>query len=213
MNTYVKYVPNVYLAQCEDSHVKGETITVTTQHGKENECIVHNLIFEKGGKYYYSITRADGFNSQQRALNKADKLSGYAENAVKRSNQYYEASQEGRDFLALGEPIKVGHHSEKRHRALIERNHNRMGRSVAEAEKAQTLEDRAAYWAKMASKVDISMPESIEMYAHKVEVTTDRHEGLKSGKYPREHSYSLVYANKERKEAEKMYELAKKLWA
>ena len=56
------------------------------------------------------------------------------------------------------------------------------------------------------------MPESVEMYAHKVEVKRERHEGFKSGKYPREHSFSLTYAKKELNEAEKMYELAKKLW-
>lgn len=213
MNNYVKFCPNVFLAECAEKHEKGEVITLTTKYGKENECIVHNLIFEKNDKFYYSITREDGFNSQQRAANRAEKLEGYAANAEKRSTEWYEKSNEGRDFLALGEPIKIGHHSEKRHRALIERNWNRMGNSVAEAEKAKDYEGRAEYWAKMASKVDISMPESIEMYAHKVEAAKERHEGLKSGKYPRQHSYSLTYAKKELNEAEKMYQLAKRLWA
>src|SRR5690606_5676202 len=91
----------------------------------------------KDGGFLYSITRADGFNAQERAKNKADKLNGYAGNADKRSNQYYEASQEGRDFLSLAEPIKVGHHSEKRHRELIDRNWERMRKSVNEADKAE----------------------------------------------------------------------------
>lgn len=212
MNTYIKYCPNVFLAQCTEPHTKGETITVTTKYGKENECIVHNLIAEKNGMYYYSITRADGFNSQQRAADRAEKLNGYAANAEKRSDAYYQASQEGRDFLALGEPIKIGHHSEKRHRALIERNHVRMGKSVAEAEKAKEYESRAEYWERMANKIDLSMPESVEFFEHKLEQKKERHDGLKSGKYPREHSFSLTYAKKELNEVEKQLQIAKKLW-
>lgn len=60
MNTYQKFVPNVYLAKCEEKHEKGDEILVTTKYGKENECIVFNLIFERDGFYYYSIVRADG---------------------------------------------------------------------------------------------------------------------------------------------------------
>jgi hypothetical protein len=213
MNTYAKYCPNVFLAQCTEAHEKGETIIVETRHGKENECIVHNLIFEKAGMFYYSITRADGFNTQQRAIDKAERLEGFAANAEARSKKYYEASQEGKEFLVLAEPIKVGHHSEKRHRALIERNWNRMGKSVAESEKAEELASRAEYWASMSRKIDISMPESIDFYAHKMEQKKERHEGLKSGKYTREHSFSLTYAKKELNEVKKLYELAKKLWA
>lgn len=46
MNTYSKYVPNVFLAKCSEKHEKGEVIEVTTKYGKENECIVFNLIYE-----------------------------------------------------------------------------------------------------------------------------------------------------------------------
>lgn len=214
MNTYAKYAPNVFLAECESQHEKGETIIVTTKHGKENECVVHNFIFTgRNGKHYYSITRADGFNSQQRAINKAEKLNGFAANAEKRSMDWYEKSNEGKDFLVLAEPIKVGHHSEKRHRALIERNWNRMGNSVKESEKAEALAARAEYWESQANKIDASMPESVEYYQYLLEKKKERHEGLKSGKYPREHSFSLTYAKKEVNETEKLYELAKRLWA
>jgi len=65
MNTYSKYVPNVFLAKCSEKHEKGEVIEVTTKYGKENECIVFNLIYERDGFYYYSIVRADGFNVQE----------------------------------------------------------------------------------------------------------------------------------------------------
>lgn len=107
MNRYVKYKPNVRLAECDQEHEKGSIITLQTKYGKENEHYVHNLIYTRGGKFYYSITRADGFNSQVRAEKKAEKYNGYAGNAEARSNTYYQKSNKDKDFLSLGEPIKV----------------------------------------------------------------------------------------------------------
>lgn len=212
-NTYAKYCPNVFVAKCPEKHEKGEVIPVTTKYGKENDSIVFNLVAEKDGFYYYSIVRADGFNVQERAKAKAERYSNWAASAEKRSTQYYEASNEGRDFLALGEPIKVGHHSEKRHRALIDRNWNRMGKSVAESEKAEQHEGKAEYWERKANDINLSMPESIEYFEYKVEQAKERHEGLKNGTIERSHSYSLTYAKKDLNEAEKNLKTAKKLWA
>src|SRR5690554_5032869 len=107
--TYAKYCPNVWLAKCPERHEKGDIINVTTRYGKESESIVFNLVMEKDGFFYYSIVRADGFNIQERAKTKAERYEKWAESAEKKSEQYHEASNEGRDFLALAEPIKVGH--------------------------------------------------------------------------------------------------------
>ena len=213
MNTYQKYCPNVYLAKCEEQYEKGEIIEVETKYGKPNESIVFNLIAEKDGYFYYSIVRADGFNVQEWAKRKADRLNGAASNAEKKSGQYWNASQEGKDFLVLAEPIKVGHHSEKRHRALIDRNWNRMEKCVQFSDKAETYAQRAEYWEAKASAINLSMPESIEYYEFKLEQATAKHEELKSDASKRDHSYSLTYAKKEVNEAKKNLEIANKLWA
>lgn len=212
MNTYYKFAPNVFLAKCEEKYEKGDIIIVETKRGKENESIVFNLIAEKGGFYYYSIVRADGFNVQARAKAKAERYRDWAESAQRKSAEYMDASNEGRDFLVLGEPIKVGHHSEKRHRALIERNWNRVGKSVEYSDKAVSHEDKAAYYDSISDTINLSMPESIDYYEYKLEVATEYHTGLKSGKYEREHSYSMSYAKKAVNEAKKNYDLAVKLW-
>ena len=73
MNTYAKYCPNVFVAKCQERHERGEVIEVSTKYGKNNECIVYNLVAENNGYYFYSIVRADGFNSQRWAENKAEK--------------------------------------------------------------------------------------------------------------------------------------------
>lgn len=211
-NTYCKFMPNVFVAKCPQQHEKGETIQVTTKYGKENECIIFNLLGQKEGFYYYSIVRADGFNVQEWAKRRAEKLQNAALNAEKKSNKYYEASKEGKDFLVLGEPIKIGHHSEKRHRALIERNHNRMGKCVEYSKIAETYESRVEYWEGKANTINLSMPESLEYYEYELEKAKKKHEGLKNGTIEKAHMYSLTYAKKELNEIEKKLTAAKKLW-
>lgn len=213
MNTYSKYMPNVFLAKCEEKQIPGSVILLSTKYGKENECIVFNLIYEKDGFFYYSIVREDGFDSREWAKRRAEKLNNASANATKKSNEYYQASHEGKDFLALAEPIKVGHHSEKRHRALIERNWNRMGKSVEYADKASGYDQRAEYWEKKGEAINLSMPDCLEYFEFLLEKAQKEHEDLKSGKTERSHSFSLTYAKKHLNEVSKKLEIAKKLWA
>ena len=217
MNTYRKYCPNVFVAQCTEKHEKGDTIMVETKYGKENECIVHNFVGYTGTKenpmYCYSITRSDGYNNQERARNKVEKLNSWADNADKKGDEWRERSNEGKDFLALAEPIKVGHHSEKRHRALIERNWNRMSNAMEEFKKADAYRERTVYWENMANKIDLSMPESLEFFAIQLEEAKEYHQFLKDNPAERPHGMSLSYASKKVKDLKSKYETAVKLWA
>ena len=216
MNTYRRYCPNVFVAQCEEKHEKGDTIMVETKYGKENECIVHNFVGYTGTKekpmYCYSITRTDGYNNQERAKSKVEKLNNWADNANKKGSDWQEKSDEGKDFLALGEPIKVGHHSEKRHRALIERNWNRMSNAMEEYKKADTYRERTAYWESMANKIDLSMPESLEFFEIQLEEAKEYHQFLKDNPAERPHGMSLSYASKKVKDLKSKHETAVKLW-
>ncbi len=213
MNTYVKYCPNVFVAKCTERHEKGETIVVTTQYGKEHECIVFNCLGFKDGFSFYSIVRADGYNVQERAKQKAERYQKWSTSAVNKSNEYYEAANEGKDFLSLGEPIKIGHHSEKRHRALFERNDNRMRKSIEQLDKSASHDSKAEYWNSRANEINLSMPESVEYFEYRLEEAKEKHEGLKSGEIERSHSFSLTYAKKEVNELQKKFDLAKKLWS
>lgn len=212
MNTYAKYCPNVWVAKCPEQHEKGEIIPVANKYGKENDSIVFNLVHQSNGFYYYSIVRADGFNAQEFAKKRAERLQNAAANSERKSTQYYEASKEGAEFLALGEPIKVGHHSERRHRNLIERNHNRMSKCVEFDKKANEQLERAKYWERKANTINLSMPESSEYYEFQLEQAKAHHAGLKNGTIQPAHSMSLQYANKAVKELEGKLKLAKLLW-
>ena len=213
MNIYSKFIPNVFLAKCTEKHEKGELIQVETKYGKKNDCIVFNLIYEKDYFYYYSIVRADGFNSQELAKKRAEKLQSASLNAEKKSNDFYKRSHEITDNIPLGQPILVGHHSEKRHRRDLDKSWNAMDKSIEFSNKAEDYEKRAEYWKNKANTINLSMPESIDYYECQIEIAKTRHEGLKNGTIQKEHSFSLTYAKKELNEVEKKYQLAKKLWA
>jgi len=213
MNTYKKYCPNVFVAQCEQEQKKGDLIQITTKYGKEIENEVFNFLGKtREGLFLYSVIRTDGVNSQERAERKAERIEGYAINAEKRSSAYYEASQEGKDFLSLGEPIKIGHHSERRHRRLIERNWERLGKSIAEDERAKDYQRRAEYWRNKANKIDLSMPESLSFFEFELIKAKKYHQEMKDDPSKRAHSMSLQYANKTVKEIEEKLCYALRLW-
>lgn len=212
MNTYFKFAPNVFVAKCDAEHAKGETIQVTTKYGQDHDCTVYNLVGQKDGASYYSIVRNDGFNFQEHAKRKAERLQGFAANASKKSDDYYNKSRKDSAFLSLGEPIKVGHHSERMHRKAIDQARNNTSKSVEMSKKTDAYESRAEYWEARAKQINLSMPESVEYYEYELEKAVAYHGGVKSGAIPREHSYTLTYAKTAWNEAEKRYSMAKRLW-
>jgi hypothetical protein len=213
MNTYAKYCPNVWLAKCQSEHKKGDIIQVENKYGQENDCEIHNLVVKNSNGYFYSITRCDGLNKQTYAERKAEKYNAWAAAAKEESVMHWERSNEQRDFLSMGEPIKVGHHSEKRHRALIARNHGRMNKAVKANERAENHEYKAEYWESRKNDIDLSMPESVEFFTFELEKAVKHHSGLKDGSIKREHSFSLTYAAKKVKELKSKVDIAAKLWA
>jgi len=213
MNTYYKFAPNVFLAKCEEEYQKGDTILVTTRYGKENECIVFNSMGTKDGFHYYSIVRADGYNLQERAKSKAERYAQWSEGADRKSNEFYQKSKKDSEFLSLGEPVKVGHHSEKRHRKIIKQAQDNSTKMVEHWDKAKALAEKSTYWESRANEINLSIPESLEYFECLLEKAVAHHKGLKDGTIPREHSFSLTYAKKEVNELTKVVELARKLWA
>ncbi|MGV6989209.1 DUF3560 domain-containing protein [Testudinibacter sp. P80/BLE/0925] len=213
LNTYAKFAPTVFVAKCPEAHTKGDIIVLTSKYGKKTEVEVFNLVKQHDDCYFYSFVRCDGLDSQARAQARAERYQSYAANANKRSEQHWQAAQEGSDFLSLGEPIKIGHHSEKKHRALIERNARRMDNAVAEMDKAKSYDHKITYWEAMAGKIDLSMPESLDYFAFELAKAKEKHQILKNEPEKREHSYSLTYAKNAVKELEKKVSLAQQLWA
>ena len=212
MNVYKKYCPNVFLAESDEELARGDKITMTTKYGKENECIIWNKIFERNGKYYYSITRVDGYNVQERAKQKAEKYNEWKKSAMEKADAHYNASTEAVKDIPFGQPILVDHYSAKKHRAALKKSDDNMRKCVALISKAAEHENKAEYWERMEGKIDLSMPESIEYYAHRLQEAKRIHSGLKDGSIPREYGMQLQYAKNAVNEAQKNYDIALKLW-
>ena len=210
MNKFKKYCPNVWVAECEEEYKKGDIIQLETKYGKEVDCEVYNLLANKNEFFYYSVVRIEEKNYAER---KVDKYKNSAINHSNKSEQYYQASQEAKDFLSLAEPIKIGHHSEKRHRALYERNSKRMDKSMESYRKSEEAKNKAEYWEKKANEINLSMPESLEFYKYKLEKAKEYHAGLKDGTIERTHGYSLAYATKDVKELTQKLKIAQELWS
>lgn len=116
---------------------------------------------------------------QERKQERIDRYRQYAENAEKRSTNAYEASGKAVDGIPMGQPILVGHHSEKRHRAALKRSHNAMDKFVAESNKSD-------YWERRADAVESDHaisghdPEAIAKLNTKLERLESHHSLMKT---------------------------------
>lgn len=210
MNKFKKYCPNVWIAECEEEYEKGDIIELTTKYNKEVECEVYNFLGKTSTeKYLYSIVRLEDESYAERKARKYNNAS--AKNIAKRDEKFNQA-QEGREFLLLGEPIKVGHHSERGHRALLQRNENRMRKAFEFENKAKELLRKAEYWEAKAKEITLAMPESLEYFEYELEKAEKHHKDLKDNPEKRQHSYGLTYAKKYVNELKKKVEIAKVLW-
>jgi len=77
------------------------------------------------------------------ASERPDRLKNAAERAETRSEEAYERSNALVDGIPYGQPILVGHHSQRRHEKTLERSRSAMDKSVEEAKKAEHLEYKA----------------------------------------------------------------------
>lgn len=205
--------PKVYVLETNKKYKKGDLISYTTKYGKEIELIIFKLVASRKDKNYYSYVREDGLNRKQILINKSEKYKTASNKSRLASNNYYEASKEGSEFLSLGEPIKVGHHSEKRHRALIERNNNRMGKCIEFDEKSKIqLEKSENIKMKLDSEIQIDTPECLDDLIEKLREAKATHARYKNHPETREHSFSLSYAKKKVNQIQKKYDVAMKLW-
>lgn len=83
---------------------------------------------------------------QEKLEAKRGRLEAAAERAEAKANADYKRSdlREENSGIPFGQPILVGHHSEKRHRAALARAENAMRASVEADKKAKELRERAA---------------------------------------------------------------------
>jgi len=86
------------------------------------------------------IGRAD-YAERQEA--RKERLESRAAKARAKAEAADRAARETADKIPMGQPILVGHHSEKRARRDADRIHNKMGEMIAQQKKAEALASRA----------------------------------------------------------------------
>lgn len=81
--------------------------------------------------------------NQDRATDRAERMTERAENAQERSRAEYQKSNDAVSGIPFGQPILVGHHSERGHRNALKKSDRAMTRSIEERDKAEHYEQRA----------------------------------------------------------------------
>lgn len=79
---------------------------------------------------------------RERRLAKANRLRGWAEARESRDSSRTPAEQ-ALDAIPFGQPILVGHHSERRHRNAVDKADNAMRRRMESLDKAEDMASRA----------------------------------------------------------------------
>jgi hypothetical protein len=110
---------------------------------------------------------------------RVDRFRARAAHAIDASNAAYKRSSDLASFIPMGQPILVGHHSEKRHRRDLERIHRAMDRSCQEARKAKYWERRAQA-AESNGAISSRDPEAITLLRAKLVRLEARHAEMKA---------------------------------
>ena len=82
-------------------------------------------------------------NRKEKQQERAERYEELARKAETQSTQAWEKSHEMVSHIPMGQPILVGHHSERGHRRLLDRSWNKMGESVKLGEKADYYRQKA----------------------------------------------------------------------
>ena len=113
---------------------------------------------------------------------KEDRINYLAEKAVKakkESNRHVQRSIDAGRGIEFGQPILVGHHSEKRHRAAIRKQDEAMQKAMAENDKSDYYQSRAEAAAGNNS-ISGDDPEAVNKYKEKLAKLEAAQEQMKS---------------------------------
>jgi hypothetical protein len=80
---------------------------------------------------------------RERRLRRADRLRGWAEKRAQKSAASFQSARQAIAGIEPGQPILVGHHSERRHRRDLERHDARMHAGFEHQQKAARMDSRA----------------------------------------------------------------------
>lgn len=109
--------------------------------------------------------KIDEYNNRKAA--KAERFKELAEKARKQSDQAFNTAKQIGDFIPMGQPILVGHHSEGRHRRDLAKIDNNMRKSIELDKKAEYYENKAEN-AENSNVISSDDPEAITKLKNKL---------------------------------------------
>lgn len=110
---------------------------------------------------------------------KIERFQELAQKNKQASNNAYKASNEAVKHIPMGQPILVGHHSEKRHRATLTKAWDKMGKSIELDKKADYYSDKAKA-AENNTAISSDDPDALIKLKNKLEVLNKNQEKMKS---------------------------------
>lgn len=116
-------------------------------------------------------------NRRERLENKLAKRREWAEKAEQRSHNEWDKSAKAVEGISFGQPILVGHHSEKRHRAAVARAQAAGTRAVEESNLAKHHQEKAAGLSDyLENTIFDDDPDAIEKIEQKIARLEKEHE-------------------------------------
>jgi hypothetical protein len=132
---------------------------------------------------------------RERREARAEQLRDWSESNAARSEARYSASKQIADGIPMGQPILVGHHSEKRHRRDAQRIHDGMRASLELGDKARRQAEKADnIEAATAAAIYDDDPDAIEALTAKIAKLEAQREQMKAAnaEYRKAHKAELA---------------------
>ena len=124
-----------------EEHNVGDTIEVTKRNGSTTKVELLDVKYHNG--YGIGIIENNRKSTRERKENKINKLNEWQEKAEDRADQAYQSVRGIADNIPFGQPILVGHYSEKMHRGMLAKIDSGMRKSVEESNKAVRHAEKA----------------------------------------------------------------------
>lgn len=116
-------------------------------------------------------------NYETRVQEKRERYAALAAKKHAESDSRYNAAKAIGDFIPFGQPILVGHHSERAHRNAIDKIHSNMRKSIELDKTAAYYEDKAEGYGTHGISSDD--PEAITLLKNKLADQQSAHEKIK----------------------------------
>jgi hypothetical protein len=120
-----------------------------------------------------------GMTGEERRERRASILRLRAARLKVKANDLYRASHDIGSRIPFGQPILVGHHSERGHRRAIDKMHNATAKAYGATQYAETL-DRRADHVERRPTIQASDSDAVEQYREKLAKLTAQREQIKA---------------------------------